>query len=148
MPEINNTDKFRSWLRTCPSIAKSKYFGADYIGESATQYAVISVPSQLRYKDNIWGERAFRQKQEQNFVFAAKAPYGSDTPQNLDNLGFFQDVATWIYEQNKAGNFPEWDGGIITAIEVQNTGAPIQVGPDSARYQFQIKVYYNLDEGV
>lgn len=148
MPETNNTDKFRAWIRTCPAVAKSKFFGADYIGENATQYAVFSVPSTLRYKENILGERELKQKQEQNFVFAAEAPYGSDVNQNLENLGFFQDVATWIGQQNKAHNFPDWDDGYVTAIEVSNTGAPIQVGPDSARYQFQIKVYYNLNEGV
>ena len=144
MPEVNNTEKLRAWLRTCTSIAQSKYFGADYMGENATEYAVFSIPSNLKYKENILGKRVLRETQEQNFVFAAKIPYGSDVSQNLQNLGFFQDVETWIRAQNAVGNFPEWDGGAITAIEVTNTGAPMQMGTDAARYQMQIKVTYKI----
>ena len=144
MPEVNNTERFRAWLRTCPTIAQSKYFGADYIGENATEYAVMSTPSGLRYRENILGNRFLLTTQEQNFVFAAKVPYGSDVQQNLENLGFFQDVAAWIAAQNAAGNFPEWEGGTVTAIECTNTGAPIQTGPDAARYQFQIRVTYKI----
>lgn len=144
MPEINNVEKLREWLRTCPSIAQSKYFGADYIGENATEYSVISVPSALRYRENILGDRILLSSQEQNFIFAAKVPYGADVQQNLANLGFFQDVANWIATQNKQGNFPDWDGGVVTAVECTNTGAPVQTGSDAARYQFQIKVTYKI----
>lgn len=145
MPTVNNAEKIRTWLRTCPSVAKSKYFGADYIGENSTEYALFSVPSSLRYRENIWGARYLLSRQEQNFIFAAKVPYGSDTKQNLTNLGFFQDVANWIQEQSASGNFPDWDGGQITAIDVTNTGAPVQMGSDAARYQLQIKVLYRID---
>lgn len=146
MPEVNNTEKLRAWLRTCTSIAQSKYFGADYMGENATEYAVFSVPSGLRYRENILGNRILLNTQEQNFVFAAKIPYGSDVAQNLKNLGFFQDVEGWIREQNKIGNFPEWYGGKITAIEATNTGSPVQMGSDAARYQLQIKVTYKIHD--
>ena len=115
------------------------------MGEKATEYAIMSTPSTLRYKENILGESKLAPKQEQNFVFAAKIPYGSNVQQNLDNLGFFQDVANWIIEQNKVRNFPQWDGGTITAIDATNTGAPVQYGTDAARYQFQIKVTYKIN---
>ena len=85
---VNNTEKLRAWLRTCPTIASGKYFGADYIGENATEYALISTPSTLRYRENILGDRIMLTRQEQTFVFAARVPYGSDVQQNLDNLKF------------------------------------------------------------
>ena len=141
---INNTEKLRTWLRACPTIASSKYFGADYIGENATEYALISTPSFLRYRENILGDKILMSTQEQNFVFAARVPYGSDVQQNLDNLAFFQNVAAWIQAQNIAGNFPEWENGVVTAVEVTITGAPVQTGPDAARYQFQIRVTYKI----
>ena len=144
MSEINNTDRLRTWLRECPSIARGRYFGADYIGEKATEYAVFSVPSAKRYRENILGNKILLSSQEQNFIFAAKVPYGSDVQQNLNNLGFFQDVSDWIGQMNADRDFPEWAGGTITAIEVTNTGAPIQTGSDAARYQFQIKVTYKI----
>lgn len=144
MPEINNTDRFRVWLRTCPAIANSKYFGADYIGENATEYSIFSVPSTLRYRENILGHRVLRPSQEQDFIFAARVPYGRDVQQNLDNLAFFQDVAAWIQEQNKTETFPEWEGGTVSGIEATNTGAPIMTDSEAARYQFTIKVTYKV----
>ena len=144
MPEINNTERLRTWLIQCPSMKAAAYFGADYLGENATEYAVISVPSTLRYRENILGKMVLRETQEQNFIFAAKIPYGSDVSQNLNNLGFFQDVASWVDTQNKSGNLPEWEGGTVTSVSVSNTGAPIQTGSDAARYQFQIKVTYKI----
>jgi len=144
LPEVNNAERLRTWLLGCPSMQAAAYFGADYLGENATEYAVISVPSNLRYRENILGKMVLRESQEQNFIFAAKVPYGSDVQQNLDNLGFFQDVATWIQEQSRMGNLPEWDGGTVTAVSVSSTGAPMQTGSDAARYQFQIKVIYKI----
>ncbi len=144
MPEVNNAERLRTWLLGCPSMQAAAYFGADYLGKNATEYAVISVPSNLRYRENILGKMVLRESQEQNFIFAAKVPYGSDVQQNLDNLGFFQDVATWIQEQSLLGNLPEWDGGTVTAVSVSSTGAPMQTGSDAARYQFQIKVIYKI----
>lgn len=144
MPEVNNTERFRTWLRACPAIAQARYFGADFIGEKATEYAIMSVPSVLRYRENIIGQRVLTPSQEQNFIFVARVPYGDNVQQNLDNLGFFQDVANWIRVQNRNGNFPEWDGGTVTAVECTNTGAPVQTGTDAARYQFQVKVTYKI----
>ena len=105
----------------------------------------MSVPSNLRYRTNIKGERKLREIQEQNFIFAAKVPYGADVQQNLINSGFFQDVQKWIETQNAHGNFPEWDGEVLF-VEVLTTGAPIQTGTDSALYQFQIRVTYKIKE--
>ena len=141
---VNNTERLRAWLRTCPTIASGKYFGADYIGENATEYALISSPSMLRYRENIIGDRILLTNQEQNFIFAARVPYGSDVQQNLDNLQFLREVAMWIQTQSAAGNFPDWEGGVITAIEASNTAAPVQGGAVAARYQFQIRVAYKV----
>lgn len=143
-PEINNAERLRAWLRACPAIASSKYFGADYIGDRATEYAVISVPSSRRYRENILGDRYLLSVQEQNFIFTARLPYGSDVQQNLANLDFFQDVDAWIQEQNAARNFPDWRDGTVTGIECSNTGAPVQTGSDAARYQFQLRVTYKI----
>ena len=141
---VNNAENLRTWFRTCTALSSAKYFGADYLGERATEYAVFSVPSGLRYRENILGKRVLQNAQEQNFIFAAKIPYGSDVQQNLDNLKLFQDVADWIRAQNVAGNFPAWADGDITGIEVTNTGAPVAMGTDAARYQMQIKVSYKI----
>lgn len=144
MPDVNNAERLRAWLIGCPALKEAAYVGADYMGEEATQYALISVPSNLRYRENILGKMKLLEVQQQDFIFAAKAPYGSDVQQNLKNYGFFQDVANWIQQQNKEGNLPKWDGGTVSAVTTSNTGAPVQIGTDAARYQFQIRVTYKI----
>ena len=146
MPQVNNAENLRTWLRACPVVSRNLRFGADYMGENATEYGVFSVPSTYKYRENILGEQVPSFNQEQNFVFASKSPYGSDAAQNLENLAFWQDIVTWIWEQNHAGNFPEWDGGTVTAITPTITGAMISAGSNVARYQIQLKVAYRIDK--
>ena len=144
MPTTNNAEKLRAWLRQCPVIDRKLLFGADFMGENATEYGVFSVPSSIQYRENILGEQVPQMNQEQNFIFAAKAPYGTDIRQNLDNLGFWQDVTSWILEQNQTHNLPDWDGGKVRAIYPTLTGAMVQAGSDTARYQLQLRVAYQI----
>lgn len=138
----NNTENLRTWFRRCPLLEPGNRFGVDYLPESPTEYAVISVPTALKYHENILGEEVLDDIQIQNFIFAAKNPYGSDIRQNLENLGFFQGIVNWILEQNASLSFPDWDGGTVRSIVPTLTGAPIQTGSDVARYQIQLRVTY------
>lgn len=142
MPSENNTENLRLWFRECPVINKKKKFNVDYLSESPTEYAINAVPSSLRYTENIWGERLLDDIQEQNFVFASKEVYGADIRQNIQNLGFYQDITTWIIDRNNAGDFPGWDSGKVISIVPTLTAAPIRVGSSAAMYQIQIKVTY------
>ena len=142
MAEINNTDSVRLWLRQCPAVNRQKRFGADYLGEQATEYSLLSIPSQLRTRENILGEEVPLDEQEQSFVFAARMPYGADIPQDLENLAFFQDVTNWLYEQNAAKNFPDWDSGRIKSIVPTLTPTISRVSSDAAEYRIQIKITY------
>ena len=146
MPQVNNAEKLRTWLRSCPTVAQNLRFGADYMGENPTEYGVFSVPSTYQYRQNILGEQVPQFNQEQNFVFACKSPYGSDAAQNLENLAFWQDIVSWIWKQNEDGNFPDWNGGTVTAIMPTITGAMISATSDVARYQIQLKVTYQIDK--
>lgn len=112
------------------------------MGEKATEYAVLSIPSQLRTRENILGEEVPLDEQEQSFMFAAKLPYGEDITQELENLAFFQDVTNWLYEQNAAKNFPDWESGRIKSIVPTLTPTISRVGADAAEYRIQIKITY------
>jgi len=148
LPATNNVENIREWLRTCPLASDgNKYFGVDYIGENATQFAVFSVNSMLKYKTNIIGERLLQSEQTQSFDVVMRMPYGSDVSQNIENIGVSQSIIAWIREQNDAENFPDWNGGEIKYIEATNTGAPMRVGPDAALYEFSIKVTYKVKQG-
>jgi len=130
------------WFRACPVLASGVRFGADYVAGRPTEYAIYSVPSALKYHENILGEEVLDDNQTQNFIFAAELPYGADTRQNLANLGFMQAIADWILCQNAAREFPAWDGGEIKSLLPILTGAPVQVSADTAKYQIQVKINY------
>lgn len=142
MPTVNNTEAVRAWLRRCPSISGANRFRADYLAEDPTEYAVFSVPSTLRYHENILGETVIDDDQTQNFIFASKEVYGADIQQNLANLAFYQAVTEWIIDRNAEGDFPDWEGGTVKAVLPTLTAYPAQVGSSTAKYQIQIKVDY------
>ena len=142
MSDINNAEQLRLWFRECPAVVKAKRFGVDYTSEKPTEYAIYSVPSSLKYRENILGERVPEDIQTQNFIFASKQPYGNDVRQNLANLKFHQDVVEWIQKQNAEQNFPLWDGGTIRSIVPTLTAFASQVGSDAAKYQIQLTVTY------
>lgn len=142
MAEINNADSIRLWLRDCPAINRQKRFGVDYLGDKPTEYSVISIPSPLRTSENILGETRLLDEQEQSFYFVAQLPYGQDIAQNNANVALFQDVLSWICEQNETGNFPEWDGGHIKSIVPSLTPDVYRATASAAAYRTQIKVTY------
>lgn len=142
---VNNTESVRDWLRACPEITQTKRFGVDWVSEKPTEYAVLSVPSSLRYRENILGAEVPEDIQSQNFVFTAKLPYGSDSIQNLQNLAFYQAVVNWVIEKNDAKEFPAWDGGTVKSVVPTLTTALMQGGSDTARYQIQIRITYRRD---
>ena len=146
MSTENNTGNLRAWLRTCPAVAQNRRFGADYLGDGINEYAVMSVPSVLAYRENILGKNVLRPVQVQNFILASKDAYSADVQQNLANLKFYQDVSAWILQQNDAQTFPAWEGGEIRSIVPTITGAPIQTGANVARYQIQIRVTWRVTQ--
>ena len=143
METINNAGAVRAWLRNCPAIERARAFGVDYLAENGS-YSLDATPTALKYRENILGDYVLRETQEQNFVFASRDPYGGEFQQNLDNLGVMQDVSAWIIDRNNARDFPEWEGGEVTAIVPTLTAYPIAMGSAFARYQIQIKVTYRV----
>lgn len=142
MSEGNNAQQLRTWFRTCPILASGVRFNADYVAGKATEYAIYSVPSPLKYHENILGDEVPDDDQAQNFIFVAELPYGADVQQNLANLGFMQAVAGWILQQNAERTFPAWAGGRVKSVLPTLTGAPVQASANTAKYQIQLKINY------
>lgn len=142
MSEVNNAEQLRAWFRACPLLASGIRFNADYVAGKAAEYAIYSVPSALKYHENILGDEIPDDNQTQNFIFVAELPYGADVQQNLANLGFMQAVADWILRQSIERSFPDWDGGCVKSVLPTLTGAPVQVSANTAKYQIQLKINY------
>lgn len=140
--ELNSVEQLRLWFRKCPAILDTNRFNVDYLNERATEYAIYSVPSTLKYHENIIGEMILDDTQTQNFIFASKASFGADIQQNLANLGFYDEVAAWVLEQNNAQSFPSIREGTVKSIVPTLTAYPAEVGSDAAKYQIQLKMTY------
>ena len=137
-----NTASLREWFRSCPAILAANRFRVDFLNESPTEYALYATPSTLRYHENIIGEEVLDEIQVQNFILASKEPYGADVNQNLRNLTFYNDVMTWITEQNINRNFPTWEGGEVKSILPTLTPYVSQYGSNVAKYQIQLRIKY------
>lgn len=144
MPGISNAEHMREWLLGCGAIDGTKRFGVDWLGDGTDGYALVTVPSPLKWKENVLGERRLMAEQVQDFIFAARESYGADTDRNLANLALCQDVMAWIVARNAARDFPRWEGGAVTGVTPTLTGAPLAFGAGSARYQIQLKVTYRV----
>lgn len=142
---MDNTASVRAWLLACPPIAESPgLFGSDYLQDEPGGYTLDSVPSALKYRENILGEMELRAEQEQLYVLAARMDYGPEALANLDNLDVFRRIFAWIIEQNNARTLPAWEGGELTAIVPTLTAYPISMGSSAARYQIQLKALYKV----
>lgn len=142
MPDVNNAASLREWFRACPVLSAGVRFNADFTAGRSTEYAVFSVPSALKYRENILGDEVPLDDQTHNFLFVAELPYSEDAQQNLANLGFMQAVTEWVLEQNAARTFPEWEGGNVKSILPSLSGAPVRVSASTAKYQLQLKINY------
>lgn len=140
--ELNNAEQLRAWFRNCPALAENSRFRMDYLAENPTEYAIYAVPSQINYRENVLGEKIPADIQSVNYIFASKESYGPDAMQNLENLGFYDEVVAWILEQNAERNFPEINEGWVKSIVPTLTAYPIQIGSDTAKYQIQIQITY------
>ena len=145
MPIVNNVEHLRKWLRDCPALLPENSFRVDYLAEEPVEYSLISVPSTIAYRKNVLGEEIPKKEQKMDFIFATREYWGADEAQNIDNYGFYQDVIVWIITQNAARNFPRVNEGRVTAIKPTLSQYVTAPGADSARYQIQIEVSYELN---
>ena len=146
MPTVNNVEHLRKWLRGCPALPSENPLRVDYMGEEPTEYSLIALPSTIAYRKNVLGEEIPRKQQAMQFIFASREQWGADERQNIENYGFYQNVIAWMLEQNAVRNLPRINEGTVTAIKPtlsQYVSAP---GTDSARYQIQIEIAYELNQ--
>ena len=142
MPQLNNVSQLREWLFNCPAIPAEAAISIDYMDGNAAQYAIYSVPSTIKYSENVLGEYVPDEIQTISYILCSSENYGADIEKNADNLGTYQSIVSWVMAQNAARNFPEWGDGIIQSLVPTLTANPTQAGANVARYQINIKITY------
>ena len=81
-----------------------------------------------------------------NFIFASRESYAADVQTALANLGFYDEICTWIIEQNNARQFPVIDDGEVLSVLPTLTAYPAEVGSNAAKYQIQLRLVYRRAE--
>lgn len=144
MGEVNTVENIRLWLRDCPAVSKTSRFNVDYMGADPTEYAIYSVPSTIDSGIDILGNVYYKPRQELNFIFASVHAFSFNALENLRNLGFYDDVIRWIYQQNVMKNFPEIAEGRVLSIMPTLTPYLFDADSDSGRYQISLKMIYRM----
>lgn len=145
LKKLNNMEQLRTWFRGCPFLQKNSRFRVDHLAENPTEYALYAVPSAINCKENILGEKIPLKIQTIDYIFASRESYGADAQQNLANLGFYDAVVSWIFEQNALRNFPEINEGTVESIVPTLTSYPAEAGSSAAKYQIQLKLTYKMN---
>lgn len=128
----------RDWLRSCPLVDSNDKFSINYLGAQPTEYTVDDVPGVGVIKKYYGG--ALKQK---TYVIASRQSYSADVLQNAANSGLFDNLTKWVETQNINRSYPTLgNGAIVQQVDVLSSGYLMEVGSDSARFQFEIQILY------
>lgn len=135
-------ENIRNYFLKCPLIDKKSRINIDYLGVDAVEYTIDSVPSDPILKKYVDGGAL----KQHLFIFGSREYYGSDTLQNMENSGFYEQLNSWIEEQNSIGNLPILGKNKeSTKIEVLTSGYLFDASEETAKYQVQLRLVYYED---
>jgi len=118
---------------------KGGRLNVDFLPAEASNYSVDTVPTKTVVKQYMDGS-SLRQFL---FVLASRTYYGPEIRQQIDNLGFFEDFADWLDDQNRSRNYPALGSGRqVRKMEVTTSGYAFLPDTETARYQIQCKITY------
>lgn len=81
------------------------------------------------------------------FVFASREFFSSDLIDNIENSGFYENLASWVEYQTKIANLPDLESNFLKSqkIEVVSNGYVFEEDTSNARYQIQLRLVYYQD---
>lgn len=135
---MNIMENVRGFIRTYPPLAENK-LNVDFLPADACSYSVEAIPANDVMRTYLDGStiRQFL------FVLASRESYGGEVLQQLENLGFYEAFAAWLYQQNLQKNFPVLgEGKTVTKIEATTPGYALSTGESKARYQIQCRMEF------
>ena len=128
----NNDIYVRQWMAQCP------YVMASTVGvDGKLEYGIYPGSANLRYRENVLGERVLADVQEMSFVFTAKRMYKTRA-----EYSFFTNLVKWIDTQNKLMNFPTINEGIVKHVVPALNQYVSEPGRGEERCQIQITLTY------
>ena len=134
----------RAYLADCPLLAGG-VLHVNFLDERGPSgYTIDEVPGDLivkRYTDGSTVRQAV-------FLVASAEDYSRDALENLKACGFYEQLADWLENNNKAGILPALPAG-CTALSMETTTNGYCIRTDIQqnvqRYQVQCRLLYLKD---
>lgn len=132
----------RNYFLECPHL-KGGLFHVNYLGSEPIEYTIDQVPANPVVKMYVDGSSV----RQLVFVFASREHHGADALENLESSSFYDDLLSWIEQQNNNDELPQLPAG-KTAQSVELLSLPylFSIEEDRARFQIQARVIYYQKE--
>ena len=112
---------------------------ADFLGDVG-DFSLNKIPTDPNVEKWIIGIDV----QKDTYSFRSRKAYSRDTINNLENIGFFEDLQRKINSNNKNGILPEIDN--IESIECLSSGGLNIADTNEAIFDIQIQITYRENE--
>lgn len=120
-------------------LLKKGSFRVDYLGEKPVEYAIEVLPTDPIIKRYADGSTV----RQYLFAFGSREYYTQDRLQNIQNSGFYEELAEWVESKSRAGELPEMPEGMeATKMQVISSGYLYDGSLANARYQIQLRLVY------
>lgn len=139
--EVSKTNILKAvkdFFKECP-LLDNGIIRAEYFGDKYDEYTIEVIPSNPVVKYYIDGssERQF------TFAFGSREYYGEDDIENINNSGFYEELAGWLEKMSMEDKLPKLgEGKSARNIEAITPGYIYNAYGDSARYQIQCRLTY------
>lgn len=139
---MNIIEALRQWLSDSPVFAAQR-LDIDCLASDPESYSIDSVPSERIVKRYCDGATVRRQL----FTVSSRAPYGQDLSQQRENIELFEELESWIDDQEELGVLPPLgERRRARSVKVLSSAYPIEVEDgdqaSTARYQIQLELIY------
>lgn len=136
-------ESIRKYIKTCPYLKEFEdeivKVNVDKLEKDATVYSIDETVCNPILKKYVNGssERQFL------FVFASREFYGEDVFQNIDNIGFYDNLSEWLENNTRQGILPTLEEGKqALSIKAVSNGYAFDTDDNLGRYQVQIQLTY------
>lgn len=129
----------RDWLRSSPYIDENDNFNINFLDAEPVAFTLDESAGSSTIKRYMDGT----ERKSRAFALASTAEYGPDFLQQVANSGFWEQLTTWIEQQNHLHKLPTLPDGFKAAkIEVTAAHYLYRAGATTARYQIQLRLEY------
>ena len=121
------------------TIDRNYQINADFLGDIG-DYSLNKIPTNPKIENWII-DKSIKQD---TYSFRSRKAYSKDTINNLQNIGFFEDLENKINSNNKNGILPDIEN--IESIECLSCGTLNIANTNDATFDIQIQVTYLENE--